>query len=64
MATNGGESFLISLLSDRERFYEQVVEGRELGAKLRLGLATMAVLSGFYGLVAGAYSGWISRQAA
>ena len=63
MATNGGESFLISLLSDRERFYEQVVEGRELGAKLRLGLATMAVLGGFYGLVAGAYSGWAQAVA-
>jgi hypothetical protein len=63
MATNGGESFLLSLLSDRERFYEQVVEGRELGTKLRLGLATMAVLSGFYGLIAGAYSGWAQAVA-
>src|SRR6266571_2804801 len=49
--------FLRSLLSDRERFFEEVVEGVGLGPKLRYALLTIVALSGFFGLVAGAYSG-------
>lgn len=49
--------FLRSLLSDRERFFEEVVEGAALRDKLRYAVVTVVVLSGFFGLVAGAYSG-------
>src|SRR5256884_8580748 len=49
--------FLKALLSDRERFFEEVVEGIALGSKLRYAVTTIIVLSGFFGLVAGAYSG-------
>jgi hypothetical protein len=49
--------FLSALLSDRERFFEEVVANAALGAKLRHAITTIVVLSGFFGLVAGAYSG-------
>src|SRR2546430_970975 len=49
--------FLKALLSDRERFFEEVVEGVALGRKLRYAIVTIITLSGFFGLVAGAYSG-------
>src|SRR6266550_4772370 len=49
--------FLKALLSDRERFFEEVVEGIALGSKLRYAVTTILLLSGFFGLVAGAYSG-------
>jgi hypothetical protein len=49
--------FLKALLSDRERFFEEVVEGVALRSKLRYAVVTIMVLSGFFGLVAGAYSG-------
>src|SRR2546430_12926540 len=49
--------FLKALLSDRERFFEEVVEGIALGRELRYGVTAIIVLSGFFGLVAGAYSG-------
>jgi hypothetical protein len=49
--------FLSALLSNRERFFEEVVDGVALGAKLRAGLVTVIVLAGFFGAVAGAYSG-------
>src|SRR5256885_16387295 len=49
--------FLKALLSDRERFFEQVVEGVALRSKLRHALVTIIALAGFFGLVAGAYSG-------
>ena len=58
MATTGYGGFLLTLLSERERFFEEVVEGQELGTKLRCAFGTMVGLSAFYGLVAGAYSGW------
>jgi hypothetical protein len=48
----------MALLSERERFFEEVVEGQDLGTKLRFAFGTMLGLSAFYGLVAGAYSGW------
>src|SRR2546430_16554137 len=49
--------FLKALLSDRERFFEEVVEGVALRSKLRSALVAIITLSGFFGLVAGAYSG-------
>lgn len=49
--------FLAALLSDRERFFEEVVESVALQAKLRHAVVTMVGLSAFFGLVAGAYSG-------
>ena len=49
--------FLSALLSDRERFFEEVVDGAGLGQKLRYGALTVIALAGFFGLVAGAYSG-------
>jgi hypothetical protein len=53
----GSRGFLARLLSDRERFFEEVVDGVALRRKLRDGVLTVVVLSGFFGLVAGAYSG-------
>jgi hypothetical protein len=50
------KSFLRSILSDRERFFEEVVDGTGLGAKLRYEIATIVAFSGLFGLVAGAYS--------
>jgi len=50
-------AFLKALLSDRERFFEEVVEGVGLGSKLRYAVFTIIGLAGFFGLVAGAYSG-------
>jgi len=52
------KGFLMALLSERERFFEEVVEGQGLNEKLRYALGTMLGLGAFYGLVAGAYSGW------
>jgi hypothetical protein len=49
--------FLSTLLSDRELFFEEVVDGIALGTKLRYGVLTVTGLAGFFGLVAGAYSG-------
>src|SRR5216117_4052574 len=49
--------FLKALLSDRERFFDEVVEGVALGSKLRYAVVTIITLAGFFGLVAGAYSG-------
>src|SRR5437763_15056640 len=49
--------FLKALLSDRERFFEEVVEGVALRSKLRYAVVTIIALSGFFGLVAGPYSG-------
>src|SRR5260221_13590289 len=49
--------FLKALLSGRERFFEGVVEGVGLRSKLRYAVVTIMGLAGFFGLVAGAYSG-------
>src|SRR6266536_4998821 len=53
----GYAEFLKAVLSDRERFFEEVVEGVALRSKLRYALLTIVILAGFFGLVAGAYSG-------
>jgi hypothetical protein len=49
--------FVAALLSDRERFFEEVVDGAGLDVKLRYSTLTVVVLAGFFGLVTGAYSG-------
>jgi hypothetical protein len=56
--------FLAALLGDRERFFDEVVAGIELGRKLRFALATLLILGGLYGGVAGAYSGPLQSVAA
>ncbi len=64
MTKNGYEGFLLALLSERERYFEEVVEDRELGSKLRYAFATLVGLGAFYGLLAGAYSGWAQAVSA
>lgn len=49
--------FLALLLGDRERFFTEVVEGKDLGRKLRFSLLTLVVLGAAYGFFAGIYSG-------
>lgn len=49
--------FLSALLSNRELFFEEVVDGTGLGKKLLYSTLTVVALAGFFGLVAGAYSG-------
>jgi hypothetical protein len=51
------QEFLSALLSNRERFFEEVVDGTGLGRKLRYSALTILALGGFFGAVAGAYSG-------
>src|SRR5262245_51093362 len=50
-------AFLATLLGNRETFFEEVVDGVALGAKLRYASLTVIALAGFFGAVAGAYSG-------
>jgi hypothetical protein len=50
-------AYLATLLSNREAFFEEVVDGVGLGAKLRYGTLTVIALAGFFGAIAGAYSG-------
>ena len=49
--------FVSQLLSDREQFFTEVVEGEALSAKLRYALATLIVLDALYGAATGAYAG-------
>src|SRR5882672_2591583 len=49
--------FLAALLSDRERFFEEVVDNVGLSQKLTFATLTIVGLSGFFGFIAGAYSG-------
>lgn len=51
------QEFLSALLSNRELFFEEVVDGVDLGKKFLYSTATIVGLAGFFGLVAGAYSG-------
>jgi hypothetical protein len=55
--SSGYQEFLGSLLADRERLFTEVVEGVDLRRKLWYGAATLASLTGLYGLAAGAYAG-------
>jgi hypothetical protein len=53
----GYGGFLSEILSDRERFYGEVAEGRDLGRLLVHALATLIGLLALYGATAGAYAG-------
>lgn len=58
------QDFLTAILSDRERFFTEVVEGHALGSKLRHATLTLVLLSGFYGAAGGAYSGSLQALSA
>jgi len=49
--------FLSQLLSDREQFFAEVADGRDLGSKIRRSLVILLALCAFYGACAGAYAG-------
>lgn len=49
--------FLRVLLADRDRFFDEVVEGVDLNRALRYTIFTIVGFSGFFGFVAGMYSG-------
>lgn len=55
-AASGYQHFFTAILSDRERFFTEVVQEERLGTKLRHSLVTLLALTAFYGLIAGAYS--------
>ena len=56
-SASGYQDFLGALLSDRDRFFEEVVDSVGLSRKLNYAALTIIGLSGFFGLIAGAYSG-------
>ena len=49
-------AFLTQILSDRDRFFSEVVEGEGLRGKLVHALWTLIGLSALYGAAAGAYA--------
>lgn len=63
-AAPGYQDFLTTILSDRERFFSEVVEGHALGTKLRHALLTLVLLGAFYGAAGGAYSGGLQALSA
>ena len=56
-ASSGLGDFLSQILSDRERYFTEVVEGTKLEAKLLHAFWTLLGLSALYGAAAGAYAG-------
>lgn len=54
---SGARGFLAAVLSDRDRYYSEVVEGVALGQKLTHALAILVALTALYGAVTGAYAG-------
>jgi hypothetical protein len=52
------QEFLSTLLSGRERYFQEVVDGVDLARKLRYATGTLLALAAFYGAAAGVYSGW------
>jgi hypothetical protein len=60
----GFGTFLTILLSDRERFFDEVVEGVQVRRKLVYGFWTLVCLSAMYGGAAGAYAGPLQAIAA
>ena len=56
-AVSGYGLFLSQILSDREQFFAEVADGRDLGGKITRSLITLLVLCAFYGASAGAYAG-------
>ena len=63
-ATSNYQEFLISLLSDRERLFNEVVEGVDIPRKLRYALGTLIFLTASYGVAAGAYVGVLQALSA
>jgi len=63
-APSGYMRFLTQVLSDRESFFTEVVEGIGLRSKLRDSLATLLGLGALYGAVAGAYAGALQALSA
>ena len=53
----GFNGFLTALLSEREQYFGEVVNGENLGAKFRYSLLTLLSLTILYGLAAGFYAG-------
>jgi len=51
------QEFLLALLGNRELFFGEVVDRVGLGTKFRHSALTVVGLAGFFGLIAGAYSG-------
>ena len=62
--TSGYGLFLSQLLSDREQFFAEVTDGKDLGSKIRRALVTLLALCAFYGASAGAYAGPIQALSA
>ena len=60
----GYSGFLVSLLSDRERLFLEVVAGTNLWRKLRYVLGTLVAGAALYGLTAGAYAGALQAVSA
>jgi hypothetical protein len=56
-AEPGLAHYLTAILSDRERYFNEVVEGQGLSAKLAHALLTLVAFSALYGAAAGAYAG-------
>jgi hypothetical protein len=52
----GVEGFLTQILSDRERYFAEVVADQGVGTKLRAALVTLVALTALYGAAAGAYA--------
>ena len=56
---SGYQQFVARLLADRDRLFEEVVEGKDLKQKLRHALLTLIGLSAAYGFAAGAYASFL-----
>jgi hypothetical protein len=56
-SASGYGFFLSRLLSDREQFFAEVADGRDLGGKIARSLWTLVGLGAFYGAAAGVYAG-------
>lgn len=60
----GYQEFLVSLLSDRDRLFLEVVSGAQLGRTLRYVLWTLVAGAMFYGMTAGIYAGGLQAVSA
>jgi hypothetical protein len=56
--------FFSQILSDREQFFAEVADGRDLHGKISYSLLTLLVLCAFYGASAGAYAGPVQALSA
>ena len=55
--STGFGAFLAQILSDRDQYFEEVVQGEALKDKLAQALGLLVTLSALYGAAAGAYAG-------